>query len=381
MKASQKNDQVRAGLFVLAGLVVFVLVVFLLGRKSALFAPTDTLFVSFKEVNGLTVGSPVRLSGLEVGSVEAITFPKDLGNKSAVVKLAVRTAYMERVREDSRAFIDTNGLLGDKIINISIGDPSLPPVRDGATLQAGETLTFESLANTLHGAIDSVKHVAQKAELVLGQTADSRVQGDIQRITSSLANVLEEVESGKGSLHSLIYEPSYAAELADTLTHARLLAQQTRSAMDRVSRVLAEVESGDGGLHRLVYGPAAADAAEEFAVAAREITSVLHEVREGNGLAHTLIYDDDAADLVVQLDAFATTLNRMSSEVDDGRGTLGGLVKDPTVYEDLKTVLGNVKRNVLFKTLIRATIEDDGLRRPEQAPQVEPRAAWNGGSP
>jgi phospholipid/cholesterol/gamma-HCH transport system substrate-binding protein len=377
MKGSQRNDHIRAGLFVLIGVMVFVLAVFLLGRKSALFTPTDTLFVRFAEVNGLTVGSPVRLSGLEVGSVEAITFPKNLRTKGAVVKLAVRSTLMERVREDSRAFIDSNGLLGDKIINISLGDPSLPRVRDGGTLKAGETLTFESLANTLHTAIESVKGVAQKAELVLGQTADSEVQADIRRITSSLANVLEEVESGKGSVHSLIYEPRHARELDDTLASMRVLALRTRAAMERVDHVLAEVESGQGGLHRLVYGKGAADAVEQFALAAREVSTVLREVREGQGLAHTLLYDDDAAEFITELNAFATTLNRMAGEVDQGRGTLGGLIKDPTVYEDLKTVLGNVRRNVLFKALIRATIENDGLRRPEQAPHVEVHAENN----
>jgi phospholipid/cholesterol/gamma-HCH transport system substrate-binding protein len=68
------------------------------------------------------------------------------------------------------------------------------------------------------------------------------------------------------------------------------------------------------------------------------------------------------------------TLNRVVQDIDRGRGTIGGLVRDPTVYEDLKTTLGNVQRNVLFKALIRFTMENDGLRRAERAPRALPVA-------
>jgi phospholipid/cholesterol/gamma-HCH transport system substrate-binding protein len=71
----------------------------------------------------------------------------------------------------------------------------------------------------------------------------------------------------------------------------------------------------------------------------------------------------------------ATTLNRMVQDVDQGRGSLGGLLRDPTVYEDLKSVLGNVKRNVLFKALIRFTTEQEQLRRVDKAPTVELESA------
>jgi phospholipid/cholesterol/gamma-HCH transport system substrate-binding protein len=352
--------QLRAGLFVLVTILVLALSIFVLGKKSALFVRTDQLFVTFREVNGLVVGAPVRLAGLEIGSVVAISFPEDLRDRRARVRLVVRREYMPRIRADSRAFIDSNGLLGDKLINISLGDPAFPPLRDGSSVKTGEAIDFESLTTTLHDALEAM--------------TSGHVKDDVGRIASALANVLEEVESGNGSLHQLIYEPRHARELAMTLEQARMLLGQTTQAMTRVDHVLAEVEGGDGGLHKLVYGPVAASAAGEIATAAQEIAAVAREVREGNGLAHGLIYDASATNLVAELEQVATGLNRMVSEIERGRGTLGGLIKDPTVYEDLKTVLGNVRRNVLFKALIRATIEQDDLRKVDHAPTVRPLA-------
>ena len=380
MKASGSTDRLRAGAFVAVGIFVFVVAVFVLGKKSALFSPTDRLYVTFAEVNGLVVGAPVRLAGLEVGSVSAISFPEDLKDKRARVRLDVRSRYMARIRGDSRAFIDSNGLLGDKIINISLGDPGAAQLHDGDTLKAGESITFEAITGALQETITTVKGAVQKAELLLEDAQEQQLSSDLKRITASLANVLEEVESGKGSAHQLIYESRHAEELSLTLREAASLAGRANHAIARVDRVLMEVEQGEGGMHELVYGQAAANAVSEVARAAHEISAVVHDVRDGSGLAHSLIYDEHAATMMAELDELARTLNRMASEMDKGRGTIGALIKDPTVYEDLKTVLGNVKRNILFKALIRATIENDDLRKTEKAPVIRraeapPRAA------
>lgn len=370
MKRGSQAEQIRAGIFVAIGIVVFIVAIFMLGKKSALFGATDRLVVELADVNGLSVGAPVRLAGLDVGTVGGIAFPNDLNDKLARVQLMVRSEYMDRIRTDSRAIIDSNGLLGDKIINISMGDPSFPQLEDGATIEGGETLTFEALSQAVHSAISSVDLVAKEAELFFGGMREGHVQEDVKRITTSVANILNEIETGRGSVHRLVYEPRYAQELEATIGHARGIAASLERAMARVDGVLREVERGKGGVHQLIYGTTTTDAVKELTAAAKEIAAMVREVREGNGILHTVIYEEDRANFIRELDELSATLNRMVQEIDQGRGTVGGLIKDPTVYEDFKTVLGNVERNVLFKSLIRFTIERDDLRRADEAPRV-----------
>lgn len=368
----RKNHyELRAGVFVLVAVLVFTAGVFLLGKKSALFVPTTNLFVRFKDINGLVVGSPVRLAGLEIGAVSAISFPADLHKKEAMVRLSVRSAYMGRIRADSVAIIDSNGLLGDKIVNISLGDPSAGTLKDGATLATGETLTFERLSETLHEAIASAKGVTDEAQLFLRTMRERDVQGDVSRITSSMANVLAKIESGDGVAHRLIYEQRDAEELKAALADLRSTATKANRAMGAVESIVTEVERGDGSLHALVYGDDAKKTVAELAVASQEIASVAREIREGNGLVHTLIYDDGSAKIVADLEQLSATLNRIVQDVDKGRGTLGGLVRDPTVYEDLKSSLATVERNLLFKALVRFTIEQEKLRRVDDASTVQ----------
>jgi len=84
-------NELRAGLFVMAGVLVLTAAVFFLGQKSALFARTTRLYVEFGDISGLAVGAPVRLSGLEVGSVDRIAFSENPHDRRTRVRLIVQT--------------------------------------------------------------------------------------------------------------------------------------------------------------------------------------------------------------------------------------------------------------------------------------------------
>ncbi|MFM2420914.1 MAG: hypothetical protein RL385_5637 [Pseudomonadota bacterium] len=371
MSPRRQGDILRAGVFLAVGLLFFTAAIFLLGQKSALFTRTTTLYVNLEDTSGIAVGAPVRLAGMEVGTVGALTFPTELDRKETQVRLVVQSKYMHRIRGDSKVFIDSAGLLGDKFVNISLGSKDTPQLRDGATLPPGRSVNFDELAENLDRAVKSVAGITHSLETIVHDERTARVQDDVSRITSSIANILGEVESGQGLLHRLLYDPKYADQAGAILQEARGLAATARQAISRVERVLGEVESGEGTLHEVIYGASGKEALRELTSAAREIDAVVHEVRDGKGVLHKLVYDEGQTRFLEDLNAMSAALNRVAQDVDKGRGTLGGLAKDPTVYEDLKTVLGNVKRNVVFKALIRYTQEKDHLRRAEDAPRAK----------
>lgn len=368
--SKKQGDTLRAGIFLAVGLAVFTVAIFLLGEKSALFTRTTTLHVSFRDISGLVVGASVRLAGLQVGSVAELSFPEQLEVKETRVRLVVQTKYMDRIRADSRAFIDSAGLLGDKVLNISMGSSEAARLEDGATLQAGSSVSFETLSDNLDQAVRSVANITRSLDKLVQDDNTTKLTHDVSRIAGSLANILSTVESGPGLLHRLIYDPKYAEQVGEILADMRALARRANGAVEKVEAVVAQVERGPGTLHELVYGQKGAEALDELASAAREINAIVREVREGDGVLHTLVYEEDRGNFLRDLNELSATLNRVVQDVDKGRGTIGGLLRDPTVYEDLKSVLGNVQRNVLLKSLIRFTVEQEGLRRAEEAPVV-----------
>ena len=106
-----------AGIFVVVGLICMAYMTVTLGHVSFLGEKTYSLYAKFSNVNGLRVGSPVDILGMEVGRVEGITL--DQKDQMAVVEMGVRKGV--RVYGDSIASIKTEGLIGDKYVNIDPG--------------------------------------------------------------------------------------------------------------------------------------------------------------------------------------------------------------------------------------------------------------------
>jgi phospholipid/cholesterol/gamma-HCH transport system substrate-binding protein len=360
---TKQGNELRAGVFVLVGVAIFTAAIFLLGQKSALFTRNTSLYVEFDDISGLAVGAPVRLSGLEVGTVDKISFSSDAHQQKTRVRLRVQTRYMERIRQDSAAFIDSAGLLGDKVVNISMGSAKAARLADGATLATGQAVSFETLSAGLNQAVSSLTRIAGKVESIVGSDQTGQLQHDVSRVAASLANIMEQVERGDGLLHQLIYDPRYAQQLSATLADLRGTAEHAQRASARLDAIVAEVEAGDGTLHALIYGTEGKAALASLAGAAGEIEALVRAVEQRDGALHALIYQPESKAFLTDLNQITATLKRVTDDVEKGRGTVGGLLRDPTVYEDLKTVLGNVKRNVLFKALIRFTAESEQLRR------------------
>jgi phospholipid/cholesterol/gamma-HCH transport system substrate-binding protein len=364
------TQNVRVGIFVSAALGVLAAAVFAIGQERSMFRQKTRLWTSFSDINGLVVGAPVRLAGVDVGRVQKITFSSALDQRDARVQLMVEDRFMERVRLDSRAFLDSKGLLGDKIINLSVGTKGAAQLQDGAFVRPKTGPSFESLARQVENTASAIGDAAQKTGGAVSELASPEVAENLRRITGSLATILDGVAHRDGLAHRLIYDPSYAQETSKILSNLAAASANVRAASGRVDAILARVEHGPGSLNAVVYGADGAQALSELRRAAAGIAELTDQVNHGRGLAQALLRDEAGGELVKNLGEFTARLERISREVEKGRGTIGGLLVDPSVYEDMKTVLGNIERNVVFKALVRMTIKQDGLRRP--AKQVQP---------
>lgn len=372
--SNERRTALRVGVFLLIGVGVMAFTVLTLGSRGGLFESKSTLWARFPDISGLVAGAPVRLAGLDVGTVKKVAFGDDLQQREARVEVSIQAQYLARIRRDSRANIDSKGLLGDKLINISIGSPDQPPLRDGDEIQAQPSFSLEQMAGKVDAVAASVQKVTDEAGTFLETLASEKTRGDVQRILHSTADLMEGVENGDGVAHRLIYDKKYADETLGILQEAHQALASMRGAVEHVQAVAQSVRSGDGTLHELIYGKSGAGALQDLQLAASELAALVHAVRNQPGLLHTLIYDERSGDMLKDWNDFSERVNRLSKSVEEGRGTLGGLLVDPSVYEDLKTTLGNIERNVLFKALIRYTIKQDDLKRPALMPKKTMRS-------
>jgi len=107
----------------------------------------------------------------------------------------------------------------------------------------------------------------------------------------------------------------------------------------------------------------AIDVINTILIDVREISS---QVRGGKGLLHAILYDPAGGELVNNLSSTAKSANNIVKKVERGEGTLGGIINDPTVYEDLKVILGGAKRSTVIKGLIRYTIKKKKAEKGEE---------------
>jgi len=384
---SDLGKKLRVGVFVLVALVVGIGMVYALGARARLFEARYTVHADFSEVGGLNEGATVRLAGVQIGRVKAVNLPSEPGGKVRV-DLAIAKQFANRVRKNSVARIETQGLLGDRIVEITVGTADAPPTKDGDVIVARDPTDFTKIVS--QGA-DTVKSVAALAES-LKTTADTLRQSKLiedasatlastRKVTDRVARMVDEVEKGRGWAHALIYEePVALRKMNDVIaTTQRLLDRVERgegaagvltssqstvsarrfvAAMDKLSRMAEQPGTADEGLvPALLFDPKYKNVLEDLKVVAHNFREVSDRLVGGKGTLGELIKDEPADASIRQasrdLQAALANLKEITAKINDGEGTLGALIADPTVYERLVSILDGAQRSFLLRGLLR----------------------------
>jgi len=365
------SREVKVGLFVMLGLVFVGLVVFLIGDERQVFSSKVTYRAIFDDVEGLKTGSSVRMGGIDVGTVSSVGYADDSTDSRLHVKFSVVKAQSLRIRADSRVKIESKGFLGDKMVAISSGNPKLPAVPAGGLIEA------ETDTKDLQSALARVGSITAKAEKIMenldattSSFADPKLQNNLKSSIESLTHILNSVDQGPGYVSKLLNDGKEAERLSSTVDRLSEAANQLERTLQGVAGITERVERGPGLVHELIYGEGSAKSVAQIGSAADELAIALKGIREGNGMARALMYGDgDSQQAVAQVTQILADIHAIVANVRAGKGTLGALLTDPSVYEDLKVLLGNVERNKSLRALVRYSIEQDEASRTKAAPK------------
>lgn len=345
----------KVGVFVALGVAIAFAIVVTLGRERLWFKRKVTFRSAFPEVAGLKEGALVRLGGRDVGIVESIRFADGPGPRGVlVVTYRVQADYARRVREDSVARILTQGLLGDKLLDLTLGSLDAPPVPDGGWVDSVPPADVAELLAAATDAAQRTRDLIGRLDRAVAGVEGAGGIGDAAAALAGVRRIVERIESGPGTLHDLVYGDAVSAQAARTLA-------AVEDAAGEVDRVLSVIR---------VDAPAA-DVLVDSARAARNLAAL------------TGALDADA------LRRASRDLAEIVANVRAGRGSLGGLIMDPTLYEETKRLLVNIRRNRILSALARYLIsrsEDsrvmdarpDAVERIEVRPRPGPRTPAGG---
>lgn len=189
------SQKIKTGLFVIAGLSVLLLMIFFIGNQKNLFRSTIQLHSKFRTVAGLQEGNFVRFAGINIGSVDLIEIINDT---TVMVDISIRKKIQKFIKNDSHASIANDGVMGDKLIQISPGADKSPQVIENGTLVAVNPMDLDK--------------IMAKVE---------KIVNNIDTLSGHLSDILGKVNRGKGTLGKLINNDKLANDLAQTVSSAK----------------------------------------------------------------------------------------------------------------------------------------------------------------
>ncbi|MCW5907770.1 MAG: MCE family protein [Chitinophagales bacterium] len=308
-------NNIRLGIFVITGTVLLIIGLYLIGSNRNIFGKTFTVYATFRDVNGLLNGNNVRFAGIKVGTVDKVEIVNDTTVK---VKMTIEKKMLQVIKKNSMVSIGTDGLMGDKLINIEAGTPDAAFIEEGDELASIPSLNMDEMLRTLD--------ITNK---------------NVAIISTNLKNITQNISEGRGTLYTVLNDTTIAAQLRHTLKNIDVVSNNILQISADLNAVVSEAKNGKGLLGTLVkdtvmtgdLGNAIKEiktAGEQINTSAGELKIILNKVNTGSGTISTLINDT----------ASANNLKRSLVNIDSSAQKL------PALMEALK-------HNFLFKAYFK----------------------------
>lgn len=267
------NHKIRLGIFITLGIAVFIIAIYFIGEKQQMFRSTFRLSGVFKDVGGLQIGNNVRLSGINVGTVENVSLISDT---SVIVEILIDESTRKFIKKDAIASIGSEGLMGNKVLVITPGIGSQQTIENNDVIATTQPIEIDDIIKSLKTTIDNT----------------SSITGDLAKISTN-------IESGRGTIGRLMMDPIWRQNIQSTIVNLKEGSDGFKVVMDKAGEIdsiliaikttigytagitadLAAItnslQSGEGTIGRLLMNTAAAENFDSTMINLKEGTAAL----------------------------------------------------------------------------------------------------------
>ncbi|NGY38041.1 MCE family protein [Flavobacterium sp. XN-5] len=283
------SQKIRLGLFVIIGLLIFILATYFIGDKQKMFGKTNHLETIFNNVNGLQIGNNVRYSGVNVGTVLGIEMINDTSIK---VDMIIDKAIFKHIKKDAVATIGSDGLVGSMVINILPGKGNEASAEPGDEIISINRIRTDDLLITL-----------------------SKTNDNAALLTKNLLKITDEMNNGKGTVALLLNDIEVAKDLKETMYYLKISGRETSKATNNLNRLLESINDKDNVIGLL------------------KDTAVANDIK-------TIVSNLDKTSL--EVNKVVTNLNNTIVNIKEGKGALNYLSNDPTLVHTIDSTMTNV---------------------------------------
>ena len=285
------SQKIRLGLFVIIGLLIFILAVYFIGDKQKMFGKTNHLEAVFNNVNGLQLGNNVRYSGISVGTVRGIEMINDTTIR---VEMIIDKTIFTHIKKNAIATIGSDGLVGNMIINIIPGIGEEVSVQPGDQIRSRNRVSTDDIFNTL-----------------------SKTNKNAATLTANLLKITDKMMDGKGTMGSLITDTLMARDLKETMRYLKLTGKGASETVLKLNQLIESLDSKDN------------------VIGVIKDSAVAHKIKN-------MVTNLDQSS--VGIDKAITNLNATIKNIKDGKGAINYLSNDPKLVRNIDSTMTNINQ-------------------------------------
>jgi len=287
MDTHTQKFKVRLGLFIIGGLAIFTLAIFVIGKQKNLFNPVFKLTTNFYNVSGLEVGCQVRFSGINVGVVDKI---KIINDSTVQVDMLIRKNVQMFIKEDSEASLGSSGIIGDRIIIITQGSTNAQMAEDGKHLASVEPVEIDDVILSLQTTALNTEIITKElANVMLKINTGSGTIGRLVHDSVIAVNIVEIVENLKNTSIGLDQTiENVSNDLSEIMTSLKLTASKTGVSLSQMEEIMSSINDGNGTIGKLINDTTTSMNIDQTIINLKETTHSLNENLEA--LKHSILF-------------------------------------------------------------------------------------------
>ena len=316
-------SELKIGLISVVALVIASILIFMVSGSGGFFWQRYSIKTVFADIEGLKQGAPVRVAGVEIGSIKKMDF---IGDKVEVT-MDVSKEQQPRITDRSVASLGSISLLGEAAVDIT-PDSKGTPVPEWGYVPSGAAPG--SLATAAEAATKSLEQTnavlsdVRQGRGTLGKlVTDDRLYQQLNDFVASAEAVTRGINSGRGTLGQLATNPAAAKSLEASLQNLEM--------------VTARIRNGEGSLGRLLNDDALS---KSVTSATNNLDAITGRINKGEGTAGKLITD---AELYNRLNSTADRFDKLAASLNSGEGTAGQLLHDKQLYENMNGAVSELR--------------------------------------
>lgn len=313
---TKEYQKIKLGLFVIAGLAIFIISIYYIGHKQTLFGDTTRIVSVFKNVNGLQVGNNVRFAGVDVGTVKSISIINDT---AVYVEMQIQSSTIRFIKKQSVAAVGSDGLVGSMVVDI------LPPTEESVVpIEAGDT-------------ISSISQIATADLLATLSTTNENAA----LLTADMLKITKAINSGEGVLGKLLKDQEMASDLQQSIENIKHVSWASAKTINEINSKLSQIDMNES-----VAGVFLNDT-----VATKKVLAII----------------DDLNQSASEIDSITTRIDHFSKAFEEGDGVVSYALNDTSFVNHLENTIRNVeaasfkfdqnmealKHNILFRGYFR----------------------------